>query len=296
MRPLPALKGEPVTGDVLRRDARVLLRVLARRYAALPVAAGFLALVATVFPSTVRLAVAGPLTSGPSRLSAPSAAAPSVRLSSSPSTAPVASNGALSASSAASQQGGTGVPAVAEGASSPPGVAGFSPSTSSGTSPGPITQAPPGPSAPSCPLPAVAPPGPVVPQVYALLQAVTGLCTVAASVPGLAAQLPAILAALPSDLASGQLPPQVNQLIQQIAFQVLIPLVSVLPLPSSPASASGAQGPDALYERLLAAAQDAARSPAAAQGGTGRSPGTAGGGSGGTGTAGLLVPVRETGG
>lgn len=295
MRPLPAhpaLQGEPATGDVLRRDARVLLRVLARRYAALPVAAGFLALVATVFPSTVRLAAAGPLTNGPSRLSAPSAAAPSVRLSSSPSAAPVASGGALSSSSAAaSQQGATGAPGAAQGGGLPQG--GVSPISGS-TSPGPIPRAPPGPSSASCPLPAVAPPGPVVPQVYALLQAVTGLCAVAASVPGLAAQLPAILAALPSDLASGQLPPQVNQLIQQIAFQVLIPLVSVLPLPSSPASASGALGPAALYERLLVAAQDAAR-PATAQGGTGGAAGEAGG-SAGTGTAGLLAPVRGTGG
>jgi hypothetical protein len=283
----PALHGEPATGEVVRQDARVLLRVLARRYAAVPVAAGFLALVATVFPSTVRLAASGPLTTGPSRLAAPSAgAAPSVRLSSSASAAPVASGTGLGVPStaASSQQSGAGVPSAPTGGSAPLGEAPISETTS----PGKIPQAPAGPSSASCPLPTVAPPGPVVPQVYALLQALTGLCAVAASVPGLAAQLPAILAALPSDLASGQLPPQVDQLIQQIAFQVLIPLVSVLPLPSSPASASGAGGPAALYERLLAAAKDAAGHEAAARGATGEAGGTAG--------SGLLVPLRGTGG
>lgn len=237
--------GEPGPAQ-LGAHARKYLYVLVRRYMAVPLAAGFLALVASVFPSTIPGLPAGPLAATALAPGSALAGTSAPAGSSSPYTSPLDGGGVAGVSRALAglmspEPPGT---VAADGTNSsaqqgiPPDLSGGQGSPSA-----PIPNAPSDPSGPSCPLPGLSLPGPVIPEAYSFLQAVAGLCDVAASLPAFASQLPATVAALPSDLESGQLPSQVNQLIQEVAFEVVIPLVSALPLPSSTGSAPGTSGP-----------------------------------------------------
>lgn len=254
----PALStsgGEPGPAQ-LGAHARKYLYLLARRYMAVPLAAGFLALVASVFPSTIPGLPAGPLAATGLAPGATLAGTRPPAGSPSPYTSALDGGGVAGVSRALA---GLVAPAppgavAADGTNpsaqpaNPPDVSGQQgtpPDLSGrqGSPSAPIPNAPSGPGGVSCPLPELSLPGPVIPEAYSFLQAVAGLCDVATSLPAFASQLPAIVAALPSDLESGQLPSQVDQLIQEVAFEVVIPLVSAAPLPSSTGNAPGTSGP-----------------------------------------------------
>jgi hypothetical protein len=230
---------------VAHQAARQELWALALRYRAVVVGAALVAVVAAVFPSVTPGRVLGEFYGSPrasalargSRNAGQAPAGLTQGLSSPPRTRGLA-GGELGPGTG--PVGGTGPvagtsPAAGGLAPSSGGAGGFPAPSSSlpGLAPAPIEPATGGSAgAPSCPLPA--PQLPVtVPQVDALLQALSGLCAVLTTVPSLASELPSILADLPSSAQSEQLPPPLASFVQELAFDVLIPLLSVLPLPAS---------------------------------------------------------------
>lgn len=221
------------------------------RYAAIALGAGFLAMVVTFFPSTA------PQLSSVGTALSPVAGTPGPRTSDHASASGAA--GTLPSSEALLGSGGSSGSAYAgvggsltgngfaastapTSSSSAIGAGGFfgsgsgdgSTVPSGGLAPAPIKPASSGSSAPSCPLPPLSiPDAGKVPQAESLLAAVTGLCAVLTTVPALVPELPSILTALPTALAHGTLPGPLDKLVQALAFDVVIPLVSVLPLPST---------------------------------------------------------------
>ncbi len=235
--------------DPVAAAARAHVRTLGRRYAAVALGAGFLAMVVTYFPSTApELSSIGTMpspvvgVSGRSTADRSGAAGAAGTRPSAGSLAAAGGSGGVFGTGSASGLVGDGLaaPSTPNGASSDEGFPGpfgsgaGSTAAGGGLAPAPIKPASGGSSAPSCPLPPLSiPDAGQVPQAESLLAAVTGLCAVLTTVPALAPELPAILAALPTALAHGTLPGPLDQLIQALAFDVVIPLVSVLPLPST---------------------------------------------------------------
>lgn len=223
----------------MRRAALAHLRTLGHRYAAVAVAAGFLAVLVTWFPSTssslsngaspVPVRAGGPPAGGGSTGTAsPSGTKLGAELAASAPSVGLLGLGSSFAGNSA------GAAPFAAGVSTPGNLGGAGSGPSGGLAPAPIHTAPGGSSMPRCPLPAVAVPGTAaVPEVDALLQAVHGLCTVLAGIPELLPELPAILADLPGALRSGTLPGPLDAVVQQLAFDVVIPLLSALPLPAT---------------------------------------------------------------
>jgi hypothetical protein len=225
--------------------SRRYLARLAHRYVALGVAAGFLAVVVTWFPSVVP----DVLSAAPAPVPTTSVPAGGSRLSArgdTTSVVPLASGALGPAGGSVGAGFPSGLGALDAGLVGTGSLPASSPATDTGglpaggQAPAPITTTT-GKPAPTCPLRAPSLPGTAasLPQADALLEALTGLCAVATEVPGLVPQLPTILTELPGALSSGSLPPALEALVQSLAFDVVIPLVSVLPLPSSFGPGSG---------------------------------------------------------
>ncbi len=235
--------------DPVAAAARAHVRMLGRRYAAVALGAGFLAMIVTYFPSTApALSSIGtapsPVAGVAGRSTADHPGAPGAA-GTHPSTGLLAANGGsdgvfgtgFASGPAGSGLAGTTAPngvSSDEGALGPFGSAPGSTAAGGGLAPAPIKPASGGSSAPTCPLPPLSiPDAGQVPQAESLLAAATGLCAVLTTVPALVPELPSILTELPTALAHGTLPGPLDQLIQALAFDVVIPLVSVLPLPAT---------------------------------------------------------------
>ncbi len=249
-----------LSAEALRKEAVRYTGRIARRYSPVAIGAGLLAVLAAFLPSTVP----GWLLAGPAApiLGEPYGAATNGHHRFAPSVGTGAGGGPGASQYSASPLGGGlgnyGLPGGSYGGATGGGSYGSSGSAGGsgpnvvgsytgggGGGPSPIKTVPVAASQPQCPLPTSDVPGTAsqVPQVDSLLLVVQGTCGIVVSLPQFVTELPQTVQQLPGSASSGSLPPAMNQLLQQLAFNVIIPAASAVPWPSgSPPAISAPVG------------------------------------------------------